>query len=685
MQELIREVISHDLLERYINEWLSIVNTTHNWKRLHQILINMNNSIGVAMGTDTSIYANNGTLTAARTLNGGGNNLTFTGLNKFFLTTADSVFFTSGLDVTTVADGTIILEAPVIRLLPNSATGDPADVWTNDGNGNGSWAPSSGGGPGVNIYNGNGVLTSNRTLDGDTYELLFTNLAKFTLDNTTEVVVDSPTTSFNSTDFTLTATNPYLVTSSTAASLEGSPLLALAPGTGKFGFAAYAFPPTLSIADDGKVLQYDHGTTSFVMASAGVDTNIYTTNGTLTGARVLTGATNPLTFTGLSTFTLSAGALSITALTGATTFTSASTFTINSSLDLTLNVTGDITVTQALNHDTAPDSIVALTGTGTGTLSYITPAELLTATGAVTNNIYAGNGTLASNRTVSGGGLYSIAFNNTTASTFTSNGLTTIGSIVEIDLLSPIVDIQTGALGARFTSSAVQLRLGNHFSSPAGTLVQATVTNTGEVNFTPFKFPTSLGAGDTGKTLMYDHGTGTFTMGTGSNFATADLSFTGNRTHDLDGFDLIIQDTVSDSAVSFIMNSGDFLVTGNGMNMGLNNSNGEMAYMLSHNVSNKKEVVRAGQIGGLPGGLTRGVELGSFSDVTSPNLPDGGTAYYAMRFHEQGIEIYSAISGDSMKLNIAKVPNYADNAAALFAGLVVGDVYRTAGALKIVV
>jgi hypothetical protein len=45
MQELIREVISHDLLERYINEWLSIVNTTHNWKRLHQILINMNNSI----------------------------------------------------------------------------------------------------------------------------------------------------------------------------------------------------------------------------------------------------------------------------------------------------------------------------------------------------------------------------------------------------------------------------------------------------------------------------------------------------------------------------------------------------------------------------------------------------------------------------------------------------------------
>ena len=45
-------------------------------------------------GSDTSIYANNGTLTANRTLNGATNNLTFSNLNQFVLSTPNNNLFT---------------------------------------------------------------------------------------------------------------------------------------------------------------------------------------------------------------------------------------------------------------------------------------------------------------------------------------------------------------------------------------------------------------------------------------------------------------------------------------------------------------------------------------------------------------------------------------------------------------
>jgi len=459
MQELIRETISHDLLERYINEWLSVSNTSHNWKRLHQILINMNDSISEAMGIDTSIYANNGTLAGNRVVTGNGKSLQFAGVAGFSVVSSTLISLTATQTLTFNSSATTTFNVNSLHLNINSNSGNAGDVIMADGAGTCSWQPVVGGGPSVNIYNANGALTSNRTLSGDDNELLFTNLTKFSIDNTDEINLIGTTSSINSTDFTIEATNPYLITGSTAASLAGSPLVALTSASGNFGFAAYALPTSLGVGDDGKILQYDHGTTSFVMATAAVDTNIYNTNGSLTGNRTVTGAGFTFAMTGLSGYTLTSatGNAQLTATAGNIGVTAGSDINITTGADLNLNVTGEIAISNAVAHDATPGAFAVFTDVGFGQLAYITAAELITATGAVTNNIYAGNGTLASNRTVSGGGLYSIAFNNTTASTFTSNGLTTIGSNVEIDLLSSTVDILTGTLGFKSTASVVSI------------------------------------------------------------------------------------------------------------------------------------------------------------------------------------------------------------------------------------
>jgi len=667
MQELIRETISHDLLERYINEWLSVSNTSHNWKRLHQILINMNDSISEAMGIDTSIYANNGTLAGNRVVTGNGKSLQFAGVAGFSVVSSTLISLTATQTLTFNSSATTTFNVNSLHLNINSNSGNAGDVIMADGAGTCSWQPVVGGGPSVNIYNANGALTSNRTLSGDDNELLFTNLTKFSIDNTDEINLIGTTSSINSTDFTIEATNPYLITGSTAASLAGSPLVALTSASGNFGFAAYALPTSLGVGDDGKILQYDHGTTSFVMATAAVDTNIYNTNGSLTGNRTVTGAGFTFAMTGLSGYTLTSatGNAQLTATAGNIGVTAGSDINITTGADLNLNVTGEIAISNAVAHDATPGAFAVFTDVGFGQLAYITAAELITATGAVTNNIYAGNGTLASNRTVSGGGLYSIAFNNTTASTFTSNGLTTIGSNVEIDLLSSTVDILTGTLGFKSTASAVNLRLSNFNSAAAGTLVQAVTANTGEVRFTPYKLPTSLGAGDTGKTLVYDNGTGAFTMGTGVNFATADLTFTGNRIHDMDGYDLEIM-------------GGQTFIT-RAIYTSITNSSNNPQLEIDESLPRMTAVYDGGTYSYKATWDSTGIDIKAVLDATS-------AVYNGILVNQTNTQFYTALGAGTLRVEMVQLPTYSNNTNALGGGLTTGTLYKTAtGELRIVV
>lgn len=93
-------------------------------------------------------------------------------------------------------------------------TADPADVLTADGSGGYSWAPSSGGGPGVNIYNGSGTLTSNRTITGAGFDMAFTGLDDMTF--SLDQFVVNGNGQFNGDGFGATTTAAIQLTSGTA-------------------------------------------------------------------------------------------------------------------------------------------------------------------------------------------------------------------------------------------------------------------------------------------------------------------------------------------------------------------------------------------------------------------------------------------------------------------------------------
>ena len=65
-----------------------------------------------------------------------------------------------------------------------------------------------------------------------------------------------------------------------------------------------------------------------------------------------------------------------------------------------------------------------------------------------------------------------------------------------------------------------------------------------------------------------------------------------------------------------------------------------------------------------------------------------GNTHDMARFNEQGVKLYHIgnvkLETKSTGINILGVTEYANNTAALAAGLVVGDVYRTGDDLKIV-
>jgi len=117
MQELIREPINTNLLQRYIDEWLSHVNTTHNWKRLHQILSNL--LMGVVSATDTHIGSTDLTLTSNRTLAGAGYNFTINNVANLLLSATTDINLTSAnqLHITLPSTATAPVGAPLLNTL----------------------------------------------------------------------------------------------------------------------------------------------------------------------------------------------------------------------------------------------------------------------------------------------------------------------------------------------------------------------------------------------------------------------------------------------------------------------------------------------------------------------------------------------------------------------------------------
>jgi len=200
MQELIREPINTNLLQRYIDEWLSHVNTTHNWKRLHQILSNL--LTGVISATDTHIGSTNLTLTSNRLLSGDGNNFSIEDLGYFtVISNNDMIFGTSANFNTIGASYYINVTGDYILNLPSATNAPVGAPLLNQTFGVGDVEFANYGFPtslsgmdngkmlvynstinqfvtqslGVvtNIYNSDGTLSSDRQLTGDEHDLTF--------------------------------------------------------------------------------------------------------------------------------------------------------------------------------------------------------------------------------------------------------------------------------------------------------------------------------------------------------------------------------------------------------------------------------------------------------------------------------------------------------------------------------
>ena len=215
--------------------------------------------------TVTNLYNADGTLTANRTLTGGGKSITFTGLNNFY-----------ALDITNLslfAKGAMVLGTPHIQSIGGTAT--PGQVLTlQDSSGRVEFANSANPTP-INIYNSNGFLTTNRTLTTGPYTLTF--------DATSSPLVHF----FNANQFTTSAHTNVLYADQETQIGGGQRVKFFTP---RFNAGAV----------NGTVLTMVDGPNALVDFHPPY--NLYNTNGTLAGNRIVEGNFRELSFTNLNVF-----------------------------------------------------------------------------------------------------------------------------------------------------------------------------------------------------------------------------------------------------------------------------------------------------------------------------------------------------------------------------------------------
>jgi hypothetical protein len=202
-------------------------------------------------------------------------------------TTAIQLRVTQGLAIKKLIVGTSGIQINSAYYLPN-ADGTAGQVVITDGAGNLSFATSTS----TNIYNTNGTLTADRTLNGDTKTLDFDNVSLFT----TSVVPLSG----QSQGYVIN------VNSSGILNTSGTRIFKISDSNGnfeRFGITksgnvkinnAFSFPLVDGTAN--QVLQTDgSGVVSWGTVTS---TNIYNSNGSLTGNRTVTMSANNLLFLG---------------------------------------------------------------------------------------------------------------------------------------------------------------------------------------------------------------------------------------------------------------------------------------------------------------------------------------------------------------------------------------------------
>lgn len=325
--------------------------------------------------------------------------------------------------------------------------------------------------------------------------------------NTTLGDATSDTTTINGATSVASGTNTSLTLTRTAA----GQWMSFADGTDTFGLYNRAGTPEGNIAADIGSIAMDTSTgTMYVKTTDTVNTgwtalstgNIYTTNGTLSGNRIVNAGTNTLTIDGTAAdIVFNDGALSVGG---------------NTTLSGTLAVTGNQTNTGdvAINGgDVTTSATTATLFNSTATTLNIGGAATTVSIGAATGTATINNATTAitGNATVGGTTTLTGALTANGAATF--NGTTTIGDNGDTVTVNSS-DWDISATGDMTGIGAITAD-GNFSQTGATTLS----TGTGAVSLN----------GNTSVT-----GTNTFTVGTGATSLGGTLAVTGNQTNTAD-------------------------------------------------------------------------------------------------------------------------------------------------------
>lgn len=336
----------------------------------------------------------------------------------------------------------------------------------------------------TSIYKDNGILEENRTLSGtNTYSLEFIEIPNYTISAGNLVQATSP--------------NIYLDgTTSIEFNRSVSPLI--------FKRTPTAINNTEYITvKDPATGEFKTSTTTIASLQAGVSAsgNIYTTNGTLSGNRTLSGGGFDLTMQSMRNFaTTGTGNTTLTAYTNLTTLALNANSVLGS---VSAQVAApDVYINPSNNPyqfkqtpTTAASGDYLLFRNSAGEVRYdssVTKASL----GASTT-LYSANGSLASARTVDGAG-YSLTFTNVNtsrqyATNWWVNGSTIASIEAPITLLSGTTFLQAATPGINSLATTVK----------PGQYLQLQDT-TGSLEYAPIYY-TSTTSGQTGSTYTFSN------------------------------------------------------------------------------------------------------------------------------------------------------------------------------------
>lgn len=295
-------------------------------------VIEQRDATTISGGSAVNIYNTNGTLTGARTVTGSSNALTFTGIGAFTISSTTLV-------LTVPAGGITLTNAP-------TSASDTTVLTRASGGGLTSRTAQSVADLANTLYSANGTLAADRTVTGNSKSLTISGVNVLTLGAGTVTVSSTSATSITAgTTMTLTASGGTLALNASGGSYQ-----------------LVTVPPT-SAGPSDKLLVRNTTTGAIEVRDVSTLTNLYNANGTLSGARTVTGGSNALTFTGLGAYSVSSTTVSVT---GSSTFTaSGTTMTISATsgaASLTGSTTAALTGTASTATITAGTNIVLTAG-----------------------------------------------------------------------------------------------------------------------------------------------------------------------------------------------------------------------------------------------------------------------------------------------------------------------------------